>query len=171
MPVSTFENSSDRTMRFVIEPNQEEYDLPPLARIGVKYAFGPDSNDRVLADIGEREIRFWCDSRQRQVEIVHPYAFDRLLWDICVHQGCCGAVVDGEPVHVTDLLPASGVMTAAQFAELVIQAEGEADAAPASIAQWTARLSALFVQHMGGESAPVEALAGNFAQPFDADYL
>lgn len=157
-------------MRFIIEPDEEGYDLPPLARIGVKYIFGPDSNDRVLADIGEHEIRFWCDSPQRRVEIVHSNAFDLLLWDICVHQGCCGAVVDGKPVHVTDLLPASGVVTAAQFAELVIRAEGEADAAPASIAQWTARLSASFVQHMGGESAPAEALMGNFAQPFDADY-
>lgn len=157
-------------MRFIIEPGEEAYELPPLARIGVKYVFGPDSNDRVLTDIGECEIRFWCDSRERQVEIVHPHAFDRLLWDICVHQGCCGALVDGEPVHVTDLLPANGVVTAARFAELVIQAEGEADAAPASIAQWKARLSALFVQHMGGASAQAEALVGNLAQPFDADY-
>jgi hypothetical protein len=50
--------------------------------------------------------------------------------------------------HVTDLLPSNGVVTAAEFANLVIQAEGGG-----GNEEW---LAAKFVERMGSASMPAK---------------
>ncbi|WP_137864532.1 MULTISPECIES: hypothetical protein [unclassified Sphingomonas] len=157
MPISVFENGSEEPVTFILDPGDVHHELPPLARIGVRYSFGLGLVDRTFADIGERTIRFWCEGEMRDVEVVQPNAFDLLLWDICVKGGCCG----GPASHVTDLLPSNGIVTAAEFASLVIQAEGGG-----GNEEW---LAAKFVERMGSSSMPAQALVQNLAQPFDVD--
>ena len=84
MPVAVFENTTPKPLTFVLEPNDEQYEVPVLARVGVRYSFEEGAVDRTFADVGEHVIRFWCDSKDRDVQIVHPTPFDLLLWDVCV---------------------------------------------------------------------------------------
>lgn len=51
-------------------------------------------------------------------------AYDDLRRHICVQLGFCGSIKDGKPLHVDDLIPSEGVITADQFAELTFIAEG-----------------------------------------------
>ena len=51
-------------------------------------------------------------------------AYVRLMEHVCGGMGYCGSVVDGEPRHVDDYIPASGLVTADQFVEWLFQAEG-----------------------------------------------
>ena len=171
MPISVFENHRDEAVPFLLEPNDERYELPPLARIGVRYSFGEGEVHRTFSYVGTHGISFWCDSQNRQVEIIHPNAFDLLLWDICVVEGCCGGPVNGQPTHVTDLLPATGMVTAHQFAELVIRAEDGEQSAPDQYLRSIARLEAKFIQYMKSASVPAETLVQNHTQPFDAECL
>lgn len=54
-----------------------------------------------------------------------PYSsYDELRRHICVELGFCGSIRDGLPLHVDDLIPSEGVVTADQFAELAFVAEG-----------------------------------------------
>ncbi|MES2175894.1 MAG: hypothetical protein V4523_18395 [Pseudomonadota bacterium] len=152
-----FENRFEEPIIFVLEPGEVRHELPPLARIGVRYSSGSQGFDRTFTDIGERTIRFWCGSDEREVEIVKPNAFDLLLWDICVKGGYCG----GPTAHVTDLLPSKGVVTAAQFATLVVEAEGDG-----GNEGW---LATKFAEHMGSSSAPAEMLVQTLENPFDTD--
>jgi hypothetical protein len=169
MPISVFENSTGEAVTFILEPNDEQYELPPLARIGVRYSFGEGEVDRTFCDVGKYGIRFWCNSPNRQIEIVHPSAFDLLLWDICVGSGFCGGLVNDEPTHVTDLLPATGMIHAREFAELAIRAECDRQSPPHKHLRWIALLEAKFIQHMKSASVPAETLVQNLAQPFDSE--
>ena len=170
MAVSVFENSCDKALTFILEPNREVYNLPPLAKIGVRYSFDPGVDERTFADFGEHHIRFWCDSKRRDVEIISPNSFDLLLQDICVRNGFCGGIANGQPTHVTDLLPAGGLVTADEFARLVIRAEHDGDDPSDKVKRWTKLLTAKFVEHMGAIEAPAEALQRNLELPFDVDY-
>lgn len=86
-------------------------------------------------------------------------AFDALMHEICVERGWCGGIVDGQPLHVTDLLPESGTVTAQQFAEWVFAAD---DVDPKEDpAKWQKHLDGLrdaFVRHLGGDLVGVERL-------------
>jgi hypothetical protein len=156
MPISVFVNTQEVPVTFIVEPDDEQHEVPPLAKIGVRYSFGQGVIDRTFVHVGERTVWLWCDAEIREIEIVSPTPFDLLLWDICVNGGCCG----GSAMHVTDLLPQKGTITAAEFAKLVIQAEeGGSNEA------W---LAARFVEHMGSSLAPAEALVQNLANPFDS---
>ncbi|MDF7777056.1 hypothetical protein P1X14_17495 [Sphingomonas sp. AOB5] len=165
MPIAVFENHRDEALTFIIDPSGQVFEVPPLARIGVRYAFASGAPEWTSASHGERSISFWCDAPGIEVEIVHPMPFDRLLWALCVTYGCCGGIVDGEPVHVTDLLPGAGTVTASQFALAALAAEGIDDGD--ARARWMPRLEALFRKHMGADEMPAEALARNLANPFD----
>lgn len=167
MPISVFKNYFDEPITFLLEPNGEQYELAPQARIGVRYSFAPDQVDRTFAYVGRHDITFWCDSEHREVDIVHPNAFDLLLHDICVKGGFCGGLVEDQPIHVTDILPTKGVVTPEEFATLVLQAEGEGGRPPANVERWSARLQSKFVEHMGQSPVPAEALIQNLAEPFD----
>ncbi|MGV3478490.1 MAG: hypothetical protein ACO1O3_00960, partial [Sphingobium sp.] len=163
MPISVFENRFDEPIVFSLEPHDERHELPPLARIGVRYSFGPDQMDRTFADVGRNEIRFWCDSEHREVEIIYPNAFDLLLYDICVKGGFCGGLVNDQPSHVTHLLPTTGIVTAEEFATLVLRAEGDEGSQPANVERWSERLQSQFVARMGRSSVPATELAQNLA--------
>lgn len=167
MPVAVFENTTSRPLTFVLDPNGERYEVPVLARIGVRYSFEDGAVDRTFADVGERSIRFWCDSQSRDVEIVHPTPFDLLLWDMCVRLGFCGGLVNDKPTRVVDLLPTVGRVTAEEFAELAISAESDQPGPRDEHRRWVEILSAEFVKRMGASSMPAAALVRNFAQPFD----
>lgn len=170
MPVSVFENCREETVTFILEPNDEQYKLQPLARIGVRYSFEPGTDDRTFTDVGEQTIRFWCNTKERDVEIIGPGRFDLLLWDICVKNGFCGGIVNGEVTHVTDLLPKSGMITAEDFARLVIRAEHDGSDPPDKVGRWTEQLKAKFIEHMGVCEAPAQAFQQNLSVPFDSDY-
>jgi hypothetical protein len=79
MPVTVFENTTTEPLSFSLEPDGERYEVPPLARIGVRYSFENGTVDRTFADVGENSIRFWCDAGNREIEVVHPTPFDLLL--------------------------------------------------------------------------------------------
>jgi len=167
MPVAVFFNGEPRPLTLIIEPNDERYEVPHLAKLGVRYTSESGTADRTFADIGEHAIRFWCDSPTREVEIVFPTEFERLLWDICVNGGFCGGIVKGQPTRVTDLLPTTGTVTAGEFATLAIRAECDEQSPPDQHRRWKAQLEAQFLKHLGSESVPAEALTLNLANPFD----
>ncbi|MDP1912362.1 hypothetical protein [Brevundimonas sp.] len=167
MPVTVFENTTAESLSFLLEPDGERYEVPTLARIGVRYSFENGAVDRTFSDVGEKGIRFWCDAKKREVEVVHPTPFDLLLWDMCVRLGFCGGLVNGNPTHVKDLLPEVGVVTAEEFAKLAINAECDVQSPPDQQARWVALLSTAFIERMGASWVFAEALVQNFAQPFD----
>ena len=51
-------------------------------------------------------------------------AYARLMEYVCGGMGYCGSVVDGEPRHVDDYIPANGLVSADQFVEWLFLAEG-----------------------------------------------
>lgn len=159
MPISVFENRFETPVTFILEPGGEQHELPSLAKIGVRYSFSVGQADQTFTDIGHGIITFWCDAQLRETEIVHAGPFNLLLQDICVNGGCCG----GAEVRVVDLLSEQGTVTAADFARLVLQAEGGGSD------ESEAWLVAKFVEHMGGTSVPAAALVQTIANPFDGD--
>ena len=84
-----------------------------------------------------------------------PRNLDRLLHELCVQHGHCGG-----RVHVRDLLPKAGVISARRFAALVLRAEDidEADA-PQHYAEQQRLISGLFRQHMQAEEIEAADLA------------
>ena len=125
MPITVFENTTAKSLTFILEPDEQQYEVPRLARIGIRYSATEGVTGRTLVDIGEYGMRFWCDSEDREVEIVYPTPFDVLLWDMCVNLGFCGWSVNGKPIRVVDLVPTAGVVTAEEFAKLAIIAEDD----------------------------------------------
>jgi hypothetical protein len=167
MQVTVFENTTEKSLTFILEPNEQQYELPRLARIGVRHSVNDGVMGRTFADLGEHRIRFWCDSQDPEVEIVYPTSFDLLLWDMCVNLGFCGWTVNGQPTHVVDLIPKAGMITAEAFARLAISADGDDQGTAEQHQRWIDRLSAAFIKHMGALSVPAQNLTQNLAQPFD----
>jgi hypothetical protein len=85
--------------------------------------------------------------------------FDALIHEVCVGLGWCGGVVAGEHLHVGDLLPATGIVTADQFVDLVLRAEGVK--ATRRRRDDKAALRAAFIHHMGGETVDAAAVRSN----------
>lgn len=76
-------------------------------------------------------------------------AYDKLLEEVCVRLGFCGSVVDGQPLHVDQFLPESGVLTNEAFADALFKAEGwDPDGSKART--FRPRVHEAFVRHMGG---------------------
>ncbi len=76
-------------------------------------------------------------------------AYDKLLEEVCVRLGFCGSVVDGQPLHVDQFLPQSGVLTNDEFADALFKAEGwDTDGSEAQTFRSSVREA--FVRHMGG---------------------
>lgn len=151
-----------------MEPNEEQFELPQLARIGIRYSFGDGLVDRTFAHVSKHGIRFWCDSPDREVEIVYASQYDLLLWNMCVGGGFCGGLSKGEPISVNMLLPATGMVSAEDFAALALRGEGDGGSPPAHVERWTAFLRDKFIEYMGRSSVPVEELKQNLAEPFDS---
>lgn len=161
MPILCFENHQSEPLIIVIAPRDDRHEVPHLATIGIRYELAEGVEDHCYSVVADQEIEFWCNAEGVDVDIVYPGPFDRLLWDICVGHGFCGSVIDGKPSHVCDLIPASGTVTAGQFADLVIQAEGCARDS------WRESLSAKFVEHFGASVVQAERLQTNVRRPFD----
>ncbi len=51
-------------------------------------------------------------------------AYDKLLEEVCVRLGCCGSVVDGQPLPVDQFLPEDGVQANEAFADALFGTEG-----------------------------------------------
>lgn len=86
-------------------------------------------------------------------------AFNALMDEVCVGRGWCGGIVNDQPMHVTDLLPQCGEVTADQFAGWVFQADNvDFDEEPT---KWQPHFDGLrdaFVRHMGADKVDVSLL-------------
>lgn len=81
------------------------------------------------------------------------------MGEVCVRCGFCGSYVDGTPSHVGDFIPSSGPVTADQFVDWLIIAEGlDLTAFSEHRAPLRRRLRAAFIQHMGAEVVDASAL-------------
>ncbi len=84
-------------------------------------------------------------------------AYEALLSEVCVSLGFCGAVVNGEPLHVDRFIPEHGPVSAEQFVEWVFRAEGmdpnEEAALKHAPSLWRA-----FARHMGTEIVDASVL-------------
>ena len=84
--------------------------------------------------------------------------FDTLMRQLCVGWGLCGSLQHGRFVHVTDLLPKSGMVSATLFVECVMLAEGEADIMGPWVMGMRERIATAFVAHMESEEVDVSRL-------------
>jgi hypothetical protein len=83
-------------------------------------------------------------------------AYQALMHDICVGMGFCGSVDnEGNPRHVDHYIPKSGIVTARQFAEWVMLADGME---PFDGSGHQAEIEKLFVEHMGSNVAEATEL-------------
>jgi len=86
-------------------------------------------------------------------------AYNALMHEVCVGFGWCGAVVNGEPSHVDDLIPAVGPVSAEQFVDWLFQADGiDPQSEPAKWQKHKASLREAFVRHMGTDLVDASAL-------------
>ncbi|KQM67442.1 hypothetical protein ASE75_00305 [Sphingomonas sp. Leaf17] len=78
--------------------------------------------------------------------------YDQLMHVVCVEWGFCGCIKNDQPMHVDQLIPSEGPVTADQFVEWVFLAD---DMNPNSQPErWTRHklaIRAAFVEHMGGD--------------------
>ncbi len=166
MPIVEFANRNQRTLLLSIEPSGHRIEVPHLARAGIRYALPEQAEDRYYAAIGDHWVDVWCETANYAVDVVLPSPCDRLLWRICVEGGCCGGIVDDAPVAVTDPLPSSGTLTAGEFAELVLRAEGGSVTQPAS-ATLRRRIETMFVECFGRTEVEVGEFHRVTRRPFD----
>jgi len=161
-----FENRNEATLILTVRPWEHRHEVPHLAAAGIRYAVTEGLEDRSHSSVSELEIDFWCNADSYEIDIVHPSPTDRLLWEICLKGGWCGGLVEGEPTHVLDLLPASGDVTAEEFATLTMRADGWPSSEPLEEKhlRW---LQDKFVEHLGGPSADVALLHHVTRRPFD----
>lgn len=71
--------------------------------------------------------------------------YDALMHEVCVGLGFCGSVVRGKPLHVDFLIPSEGPVTADQFVDWVLEAEGM----DSRDQTHRAALKDAFIRHMG----------------------
>lgn len=164
--VQAFDNRNEEPLTLVVEPWGDAHEVPHLATAGIRYVPKAAHADRSTCVISENRIELWCDADSYEVDIVYPAAFDRLLWEICVHGGWCGGLVDGVPTTVDDLLPESGTITAREFAILVCRADGysPSEQLPEKHVAW---LEARFARCLGASAMDIRHLRRNLRRPFD----
>ncbi|MFT4253871.1 MAG: hypothetical protein QM608_15475 [Caulobacter sp.] len=168
MTIIQFENQGPKPLVLTIEPRGDKHEIPHLAIAGIRFTPKDGLETRHDCSVSAYGLSLWCDAESYEIDFVHPTAYQRLMWDLCVGRGWCGSTVNGEPLHVDDLLPGSGVITAEAFAKLVLQADDcSMDWPPA--ARFLRQIEARFVEHMGSASIDVRALAYNLARPFERE--
>lgn len=59
-----------------------------------------------------------------QIEMSGKSDFERLVYFLCVQYGFCGGIHDDKFVHVSDLVPPRGTVTADDFIDWMFFAEG-----------------------------------------------
>jgi len=82
-----------------------------------------------------------------------PNKFSGMMNEFCVGQGYCGSVVRGKHMHVSDFIPDSGQITAAQFVDWLILAEGMNEYSVDH-----KKLRQIFIKHMGAKSVDAHKL-------------
>lgn len=83
--------------------------------------------------------------------------FVRLLNELCSQLGCCGGSADGRRKHVTDYIPATGLVMAEEFAVWTLQAEG---IDPEYRQDLRRAIRSAFIKHMGTSSVSAGELVG-----------
>ena len=86
--------------------------------------------------------------------------FYRLMHAVCAGHGYCGGMHGDKFVHVTDLIPDSGVVTADQFVEWVFFAEYRNERERNS-PRWNHHRETIrryFVEHMGSDAVDASQL-------------
>lgn len=93
--------------------------------------------------------------------------YDALMSELCVGLGWCGSVVGGEPRHVDDYIPDQGPVTAGQFVDWLLEAEGLGDATvyPERYKKWRRELTEVFIRHMGASTVDATQLRYGFETP------
>ena len=77
--------------------------------------------------------------------------------NVLMHEVCAGKGWFGGPQHVTEFIPKSGVVTAAQFVDWLFKAEG----ADTDLEKWQKHkegLPEVFVRHMSGDAVDASSL-------------
>lgn len=80
--------------------------------------------------------------------------YAELLNKICVRLGFCGSSEDGKRLHVSSFIPETGVVSADQFAEWVVLAEGMDPLTNLHLAE----IKRVFINHMGAAEVDAEML-------------
>ena len=83
-----------------------------------------------------------------------PTKFDGMMHQYCAGMGFCGSSIDGRFAHVTDFIPNEGQVSAEDFAEWILKAEGLYP----DYNKWTPKLIKVFVKHMGSNSVDASIL-------------
>lgn len=167
MPIVVFQNYRTATLKLVIEPGGDVHQVPQLAEVGMRYTLDDGAEDRSTSIVADDRIEFWCNAQSVEVDVVQPSPYQKLLWALCVDLGFCGGIVDGVPTHVSDLLPADGLISAETFANLAIRAEGGWPIVEEGRLRWGEALEAKFLEHLGAAVVPVKTLKESQRRPFD----
>ncbi len=87
--------------------------------------------------------------------------FDELLFELCSRHAYCGWVKDGVTTHVTDYIPKSGPVTAYQFVEWLLEADGYNLHAlsRSEHKQLHSDLDPIFIKHMGSDCVDAAELS------------
>lgn len=76
--------------------------------------------------------------------------FDRLAGEVCAKYGFCGSGHTGVFVHFTDFLPETGPVTAEDFTDWLLIADGYDPARQAEVFEkFRAIFRPIFIKHMG----------------------
>lgn len=169
MPVATFRNYEDSILEFTVEPASNRYEVPHLATIGIRYESKSGASDGTHTDISSNSIAFWCDAESYEIDIAYPTAYDLLSWDVCAKLGFCGGFRDDQHVTVSKLLPKSGLVSATDFALLVLEAEGATAKTEAQRLRFQKMLEEAFVRHLGPGPVEASSLTRNLALPFESE--
>jgi hypothetical protein len=166
MPVVEFENRNETPLVLLIEPWGERHEVPHLARAGIRYTLSEGTEDRCYTAVSKQEIEVWCNGDSYEIDIVPALPSDKLMWEICVRGGWCGGIVEGKPTRVVDLIPASGTVTAEDYAKMTLHADGWPASEPpkGDHLRW---LEGKFVEHLGSSSVDAEVFHGTARRPFD----
>lgn len=88
-----------------------------------------------------------------------PNKFNGMLREYCVDFGFCGSIKNEKAIHVTDLIPKTGIISAEDFVEWLCDAEimGEHDRV-----KYRDKLKTIFIKHMGGSEVDAKQLHSNY---------
>lgn len=90
--------------------------------------------------------------------------FDALMHDACVVWGFCGCIKNGEPLHITQLIPPDGPVHAAQFVEWLLLADNVNPNGP-KYERHRAALRVSFINNMGSEVVDASLLRWGGSEP------
>lgn len=81
------------------------------------------------------------------------------MHEVCVGRGWCGGIVNDKPSHVDDFIPETGPVSAEQFVEWLLRADGvDPSSEPVKWAKHVDALREAFVRHMGADVIDASAL-------------